>query len=120
MARPALYTTDFNFRDDDTVDTFETAKCRGVDPTLFEVNPRLRGERLQNAAWIALSTCSTCPLRGLRGACVQWVKPAESDNNIIAGGWVWIMGQPILSHTGETNEHSLDILDEGFDEAIAS
>lgn len=117
MARPILFETDFNFRDDSTIDTFEGARCRGVDPSLFEVNPRLRGERLAREAWIALSTCSDCPLRGLRGACVQWVKPADSDNNIVAGGWVWIMGQAVLSHTGETNEHALDIID---DEAIAS
>jgi hypothetical protein len=122
---PAITKSDFNFRSDAVIDTFEKAKCRGVSPDVFEVNPRAKGAVLAAQTWIALSTCSTCPLRGLQGACTKWVDPEGSQNNIVAGGWVWIMGKPVLSWYGETHDDTPQIEEtraniERLEESLAS
>ena len=91
----------YNFRSEATVDMFEQAHCRDVDPQLFEVDSRWTFKQVKELTWIPLTVCAACPLRGLKGACVRWVLPQETENDIIAGGWVWIHGRPVMNWEGQ-------------------
>jgi hypothetical protein len=91
----------YNFRSESTLEIFDQARCREVDPRLFEVDSRWTHKQIKEKTWIPLTMCASCPLRGLQGACVRWVLPQETENDIVAGGWVWVHGRPVINHNGE-------------------
>lgn len=46
----------------------------------------------------ALELCGGCPLRGLVGRCADDMLRTDKRYSGVAGGWVWLDGQPIVSH----------------------
>lgn len=70
--------------------SLEDANCVGVPPVLFDVDTKNPREAWR-AASPALAYCATCPVKR---ECVEHMDPAGNGSSTVAGGIVWVKGEP--------------------------